>query len=127
MVVAGLLSACATATAPDESETADAAAVLPIEHDGDWFVDRAAATGLDFVHANGMTGNFYQPEMMGPGVGLLDYDNDGDLDVYLVQGGRLGTARRFWPRPRTSRRATVSSATISKRDPAASAGCGSPT
>ena len=90
VALAGLLSACGPATAPGESETADAVAVLPIEHDGDWFVDRAGATGLDFVHANGMTGNFYQPEMMGPGVGLLDYDNDGDLDVYLVQGGRLG-------------------------------------
>ena len=87
---AGVLSACGTATAPDEPETASTVAVLPIAHDGDWFVDGAAAAGLDFVHANGMTGNFYQPEMMGPGVGLLDYDNDGDLDVYLVQGGRLG-------------------------------------
>ena len=90
MALAGLLSACGTETAPGESETADVVAVLSIEHDGDWFVDRAGAAGLDFVHANGMTGRFYQPEMMGPGVGLLDYDNDGDLDVYLVQGGPLG-------------------------------------
>ncbi len=56
----------------------------------EWFVEQAAATGLDFVHFNGMSGNFYQPEVMGPGVGLLDYDDDGDLDVYLVQGARLG-------------------------------------
>ena len=55
-----------------------------------WFVDRAEATGLDFVHFNGMSGEYYQPEIMGPGVGLLDYDNDGDLDVYLVQGEMLG-------------------------------------
>jgi hypothetical protein len=55
----------------------------------DWFVDRAEATGLDFVHVNGMTGRFYQPEISGSGAALFDYDNDGDLDVWLVQGGRL--------------------------------------
>ncbi len=56
----------------------------------EWFVDRAAAAGIDFLHVNGMSGRFYQPEIMGPGVALFDYDNDGDLDVYLVQGGFLG-------------------------------------
>jgi hypothetical protein len=51
----------------------------------DWFIDRAKEVGLLFVHFNGMSGEFYFPEMMPPGVGLLDYDKDGDLDVYLVQ------------------------------------------
>ena len=57
---------------------------------GDWFVDGAADSGLDFVHFNGASGEFYYPEILPPGVGLLDYDNDGDLDVYLVQGRALG-------------------------------------
>ena len=50
----------------------------------EWFVDRTDETGLNFTHFNGMTGDFY-PEVMPPGVALLDFDNDGDLDVF-VQG-----------------------------------------
>jgi hypothetical protein len=55
----------------------------------EWFVDRAEAAGLDFVHVNGATGRFYQPEISGSGAALFDYDNDGDLDVWLVQGGSV--------------------------------------
>ena len=71
----------------------------PLEPAVEWFVDRAAASGLDFVHFNGMSGSFYQPEMMGPGAGLLDYDNDGDLDVYLAQGELLGSGTPLVPLP----------------------------
>jgi len=54
------------------------------------FIDVAASTGLDFVHFNGMTGELYYNEMMGGGMALFDYDNDGDLDVYLTQGHMQG-------------------------------------
>jgi hypothetical protein len=61
----------------------------PPEQPREWFVDGTAAAGLDFVHVNGMSGAYYMAEIMAPGVALFDYDNDGDLDVYLVQGQPL--------------------------------------
>jgi len=56
----------------------------------DLFVDRAEELGIDFVHFAGVSGEFYIVEISGPGCGLLDYDNDGDLDLYLIQGRMLG-------------------------------------
>ncbi len=53
------------------------------------FAEPAAETGLAFRHDNGWSGQFYLPEIMGSGGALLDYDGDGDLDVYLRQGGPL--------------------------------------
>jgi hypothetical protein len=50
----------------------------------------ATDSGLEFIHFNGMTGEFYMPEINSGGGGLVDYDNDGDLDIYLVQGNLLG-------------------------------------
>ena len=57
------------------------------------FVDEAAQRGLDFVHWNGMTGDWVYSEHMGGGIALFDYDNDGDLDVYATQGHLLGDAK----------------------------------
>jgi enediyne biosynthesis protein E4 len=63
---------------------------FPASQASELFVESAAATGLAFTHVNGATGQYYLPEQMGAGVALFDYDNDGDLDVFLVQDGPLG-------------------------------------
>jgi hypothetical protein len=58
----------------------------PAAADNTIFADVTAEVGLEFVHFNGMTGKYYIPEVTGQGAALLDYDGDGDLDAYLVQG-----------------------------------------
>jgi enediyne biosynthesis protein E4 len=74
----------------DKNPPLSTAASAPSEG---WFVERAGETGLDYVHFNGMSGEQYYPEIMAPGVGLLDYDNDGDLDTYFTQGAMLGAKK----------------------------------
>jgi tetratricopeptide (TPR) repeat protein len=51
------------------------------------FRDDAEAAGLRFVFNNGAGPSRQLPETMSGGVGLLDYDGDGWLDAYVVQGG----------------------------------------
>jgi enediyne biosynthesis protein E4 len=53
------------------------------------FRDIAPEVGLNFHHFNGATGKYFMSEIMGAGVALFDYDNDGDLDIYLIQGTTL--------------------------------------
>ena len=70
------------------------AGALPASGQAEYFTDMAQASGLDFVHFNGMSGEFYLAEIMGSGAALFDYDNDGDLDVYLVQGNMIGPGKK---------------------------------
>jgi hypothetical protein len=54
-----------------------------------WFEERALERGIDFVHAAFEQQTFYIPEIMSGGVGLLDADGDGRMDVFFVQAGDL--------------------------------------
>ncbi len=53
------------------------------------FVDVTASSGIDFRHVHGGTGKKHFVETMGSGVAFLDYNNDGWLDVFAVNGGTL--------------------------------------
>ena len=57
-----------------------------------WFEEVAAKAHFDFLHFSGHKKRFYMPEMETGGVGLLDYDADGLLDIYCVNGGALDPA-----------------------------------
>ncbi len=53
------------------------------------FTDIAPLVGITMIHDNGARGRFLLPEILGPGVGVLDYDEDGDLDIFITDGGAL--------------------------------------
>src|SRR5579859_6068678 len=53
-----------------------------------WFRDMTAASGVDFTYRNGEESNqFAILESLGGGVGLIDFDGDGLLDLFFTGGG----------------------------------------
>ena len=60
------------------------------------FTDQTQQAGIHFRHTNGASKEKYLPETMGAGGLFFDYDNDGHLDIYLVNSGTLsGASQRF--------------------------------
>ena len=56
------------------------------------FRDVARPAGIDFTHVNGASETKFLPEIMGPGGLFFDFDDDGWLDVFLVDGGSIADA-----------------------------------
>ena len=51
--------------------------------------DVTPATGITFVHTDGSSGRRYYVETVASGLALFDYDNDGDEDIYFLNGAAL--------------------------------------
>ena len=75
------------------TEQATTAATVP----GIRFEEIAQQAGLHFVTHNCPTPNKNQPETMVAGVALFDYDGDGFLDVYLVNGAEIPSLEKTSP------------------------------
>lgn len=57
-----------------------------------WFEDITEAVGLNFVHDAGpLDERYFLPQIMGSGAALFDIDNDGRLDILLLQNGGPGS------------------------------------
>jgi hypothetical protein len=87
------LAACGPASDGEDSSVVTPATPAPSNAvQPSPFSDVTQSAGLNFRHVSGARGEFRFPEIMGAGGALIDYDRDGDLDVYLVQSGDLMAA-----------------------------------
>src|SRR5687768_6519073 len=66
------------------ASVAMAAAAAPIS-----FEDAGKSSGIDFVHSDGSSGRRYIVETIASGLGLIDFNNDGKLDIYFLNGAPL--------------------------------------
>jgi enediyne biosynthesis protein E4 len=94
-LIAALLGATRGADALPTTQTNEPAAS---------FVDITARSGIDFRYQSSHTSRKYLLETMGSGVALFDYDNDGRLDIFFVNGAHLDdpTPRGFIPQKSSS-------------------------
>ena len=95
-VLAALLSLWGWGCSPEPVSERSAERLVPAVR----FADATQAAGLDFVHVSGGPQQHYILEAMGSGVALFDFDADGWLDVFAVNGTRTEeapeTGNRLW-------------------------------
>ena len=73
------LSVGCAQSGPAPEPTASEPSRVPVTYS-----DVTAEAGIEFQHHNGRSGRKYLPETLGSGAAFLDYDNDGDQDIFLV-------------------------------------------
>lgn len=61
------------------------------------FEDIAGKAGLKFELRNGAAGDFHQPELMVGGVAVLDYNNDGCMDIFFTNGAAMPSLKKTGP------------------------------
>jgi hypothetical protein len=84
---APVASTAPTPVAAETSAPAAAPAAAPDETAGPWFTEITDTLHPPMIHDAGAEGDYHYEEIMTPGCGLFDYDNDGRLDIYFVNGG----------------------------------------
>src|SRR5579859_536975 len=90
LAVIGLVSCSRERPAPTATQTET---VAP------WFVEITQDTGLDFVHDAGPADTYFMPQQVGSGAAIFDFNNDGLLDLFLLQnGGAKGATNRLYQR-----------------------------
>ena len=86
LVLVGLLTCSACESSRETPLPADSPPTVEVVPATVLFRDITEESGVDFAHYPGEPKQFLLPEIMSPGCALLDYDQDGDLDLFLLNG-----------------------------------------